>query len=121
MNEPISRELCSERVKHIQEKHEDLKEDVKSELKRHAEMIEEIHAQNARLTVIIERLTEIDERQDRELKHYRHQLEAAAEKQPWYETTVGVFAIKSAIFILLVIICAAIGLNAAETLKVVGK
>ena len=121
MNEPISRELCSERVKHIQEKHEDLKEDVKSELKRHAEMIEEIHAQNAKLALIIERLTEIDERQDMELKHYRHQLEAAAGKQPWYETDVGNFVVKSAVFILLVIICAAIGLNTAETLKAVGK
>ena len=121
MHEAVPRELCSERIKNIHEKHEDFKSRVEDELKRHAEMLEEIHEQNARLTIIIERLTEIDDRQDRELKHYRHQLEAAAERKPWYETSIGSFVVKSAVFILLVILCAAIGLNTAETLKVVGK
>ena len=68
-----------------------------------------------RQTVMTEKLTEIVNKQDIRIS----ELEKATFKSgKWYSTKTGSFVIKAAFFILLIILCSAIGINIFQLLNV---
>jgi hypothetical protein len=71
------------------------------------------------LTSISDRLTVIVEGQTKTLEEHSKRLLDLEKSKPWYDTEIGKYVIKAAILLLFLVVAAAVGLNALDTLKTV--
>jgi hypothetical protein len=96
-----------------------INEGVKQELARDEKRLNEHGTSIDDLTTISAKLTLIVEMQGKTIEEHTKQIFAAAQVKPWYESDLGKYIVKSFIALLFILLGAAIGLNALDTLQAV--
>lgn len=78
------------------------------------------HSQNLdELANISSKLTLLVEQQSKTIEDHAKRILDLEKSKPWYETEIGKYIIKAGIWLLFIIVAAAIGLNALDTLNTV--
>lgn len=71
------------------------------------------------LTSISDKLTTLVESHGKQIERHEDRILSLEKVKPWYESDIGKYVIKAAIWLLVAVVAAAIGLNALDTLKAV--
>lgn len=81
-------------------------------LNDHGRNIDELASISAKLTIIVEN-------QGKTLDDHGKRIASLEKSKPWYESDIGKYMVKAGIWLIFIIVAAAIGLNAMDALKTV--
>lgn len=114
--ECVSERLCLERGGKLNCRVEEIARISEKRLDAHADQLDELVKSQVQNAEILNRLITLTEKVEQQMQQQMQRQEKAQPKK-WYETKSGERIVTAGIIILVIVVCAAIGINALDVLQ----